>query len=63
MTPFDKYNLNLAGEYRVASELLLRGLTYEQIAERVKNGVDNVRITDVDSFEGDWNKILCFCDT
>jgi len=26
MPLFDKHNLNLAGEYRVAAELLLRGL-------------------------------------
>ena len=156
MEPFDKYNLNLAGEYRVASELLLRGLyasvtfgnkkgadifaigdnrrsavvevkasqkktfvtglfqkyrtqdmpcpdfwvlysvaktgmgflerffvlthqemaeaqgerncpgeclTYVERAERVKNGVDNVRVSDVERFEGQWDKILIYCNT
>jgi hypothetical protein len=153
---FDKYNLNLAGEYRVAAELLLRGLhasitfgnkkgadifaigdnrlsavvevkasqkktfvtglyqkyrtqhlpcpdfwvlysvasadagfrerffvlthhemadvqgerncpgevlTYSQRADRVKNGVDNVRLSDVEPFEGQWEKILVYCNS
>jgi hypothetical protein len=153
---FDKYNLNLAGEYRVAAELLLRGLyasvtfgnkkgadiyaigenrrsavvevkasqkktfvtglyqkyrtqdlpcpdfwvlysvahsdlgfrerffvlthkemaevqgerncpgeslTYLERAERVKNGVDNVRLSDVEPFEGQWEKILLYCNS
>ena len=156
MASFDKYNLNLAGEYRVAAELLLRGLyasvtfgnkkgadiftigdnrlsavvevkasqkktfvtglyqkyrteespcpdfwvlysvangelgfverffvlthremsdvqgerncpgeslTYLQLAGRVKNGVDNVSITDVERFEGHWDKILLYCNS
>ena len=156
MASFDKYNLNLAGEYRVAAELLLRGLyasvtfgnkkgadifaigdnrlsavvevkasqkntfvtglyqkyrtrempcpdfwvlysvansesgfmerffvlthqemaeaqgerncpgerlTYLQRAERVKNGVDNVRLSDVEPFEGQWGKILLYCNS
>ena len=156
MPTFDKYNLNLAGEYRVAAELLLRGLyasvtfgnkkgadifaigenrrsavvevkasqkksfvtglyqkyrtqhlpcpdfwvlysvasigsgfderffvlthkemadvqgerncpgeslTYLQSAERVKTGVDNVRLTDVEPFEGHWDKILLYCNS
>jgi len=154
--PFNKFNLNLAGEYRVAAELLLRGLyasvtfgnmkgadifaigsnrlsavvevkasqtktfvtglyqkyrtqeipcpdfwvlysvsssdegfterffvlthqdmaeaqgdrncpgeslTYLQRADRVKLGVDNVRMADVDRFEGQWDKILRYCNS
>lgn len=153
---FDKYNLNLAGEYRVAAELLLRGLyasvtfgnkkgadifaigdnrksavvevkasqtkrfvtglyqkyrtqdiprpdfwvlysvqrldrgfserffvltheemaevqgerncpgeklTYLQRAERVKAGVDNVKMTDVEPYEGQWEKISAYCNS
>ena len=36
---FDKYNLNLAGEYRVAAELLLRGL-YPSVTFGNKKGAD-----------------------
>lgn len=36
---FDKYNLNLAGEFRVASELLLRGL-YASVTFGNKKGAD-----------------------
>ncbi len=156
MRPFDKYNINLAGEYRVAAELLLRGLyasvtfgnrkgadiyaigtnrrsavvevkasqtktfvtglyqkyrtediprpdfwvlysvqnydvgfrerffvlthhemaetqgernfpglklSYLERAERVRKGVDNVRISDVEPFESQWDKIVEYCNS
>lgn len=39
MPTFDKYNLNLAGEFRVAAELLLRGI-YASITFGNKKGAD-----------------------
>jgi hypothetical protein len=38
------------------------GLTYLQVADRVKTGVDNVRISDVERFEGLWDKIVHYCN-
>ena len=38
------------------------GLSYLQIVDRVKGGVDNVKVADVERFEGQWSKILSFCN-
>jgi len=40
---FDKYNLNLAGEFRVAAELLLRGL-YATVTFGNKKGADIIAV-------------------
>jgi hypothetical protein len=36
--------------------------TYEQIAARVRRGVDNVSIKHVEDSEGNWSKIIDFCN-
>lgn len=41
--PFERYNLNLAGEYRVAAELLLRGL-FATVTYGNKKGADVIAI-------------------
>ena len=38
-------------------------LTYLQRAERVMKGVDNVRLSDVEPYEGQWDKILVYCNS
>ncbi|XZE36035.1 hypothetical protein SH501x_001586 [Pirellulaceae bacterium SH501] len=37
-------------------------LTHEQIAEKSKGGVDNVSVKKVEKYEGEWRKILEFCN-
>lgn len=37
-------------------------LSYAEFAERFKSGVDNVRLSDIEPFEGQWDKIVEFCD-
>ena len=37
-------------------------LSYAERAERVRSGVDNVRISDVERYEDQWDKIVVYCD-
>jgi hypothetical protein len=37
-------------------------VTYEQVAERCRKGVDNVLVRHVEAHEDAWHKIIAFCN-